>query len=64
MNQETLKDALGRPIGRINTESNGVQKITDALGRQCGSYDPKQNVTKDVLGRPVGKGNLLTRLLV
>jgi hypothetical protein len=63
MADQVLKDDRGHTIGRISTNSNGVQTIKDERGHTKGTYDPKSNKTKDARGHSVGTGNLLTSLL-
>lgn len=63
MSEQILKDFYNRIVGKIRTDSSGVQTLYDFYGRILGRYDPKTNTTKDFYGRIVGKGNLLTTLL-
>ncbi len=63
MADQVLKDKRGFTIGKISTDSRGIQTIKDPRGFKKGTYDPKTNKTKDARGFSVGTGNLLTTLL-
>jgi len=63
MEEKVLKDKRGFILGKITTNSAGVQTLKDKVGFTKGSYDPKTNKTKDAKGFAVGDGNLLTMLL-
>lgn len=63
MTDQILKDNRGFVIGRIITNSSGVQTLKDDRGFTKGSYDPKSNKTKDDRGFLIGSGNLLVTLL-
>ena len=63
MADQVLKDKRGFTIGRIVTDSRGIQTIKDAMGFTKGHYDPKADKTKDAKGFNVGGGNSLTSLL-
>ncbi len=59
-----LRDKNGSTIGKIETASDGKQKIYDKNGSYLGEYDPKSNYTRNKNGSTVGTGNLLSSLLV
>jgi hypothetical protein len=63
MSVQILKDRNFHEIGRIETDTSGVQTIKDANFRIKGTYDPRTNETKDANFRIVGTGNLLATLL-
>jgi hypothetical protein len=63
MATQDLRDARGFLLGRIETDSAGVQTLRDIHGFKRGSFDPRANTTRDVKGFKVGSGNLLTTLL-
>ena len=63
MADQVLKDSRGFTLGKICTDSSGVQTIKDPRGFKKGTFDPRTNTTKDERGFKVGTGNLLTTLL-
>lgn len=63
MSEQVLKNKNGSTIGKITTDSYGVQTICNARGERLGSYHPGLNVTRNKNGANVGYGNLLTTLL-
>ncbi len=63
MTEQNLRDSRGKMVGKMSTDSDGVQTILDAQGNIKGKYDPKSNETQDAQGVVVGPGNLLTTLL-
>lgn len=62
-NQQVLRDASGRRIGEIETNSDGDQILREPNGKRLGEYRANQNVTRYPNGRRVGEGNLLAGLL-
>ena len=50
-------------MGWIDNSITGKLYIRDWMGRICGWYDIRTNLTCDKQGRIVGRGNLLTTLL-
>lgn len=55
--QQTLRDASGRTIGTVTTDSQGTQVFRDAGGRTTGtsSIDSRGNTTfRDAGGRTTG----------
>jgi hypothetical protein len=63
MRRETLTDRNHRPVGYIETDSQGRQVIMDSRYHTLGHFDPKTNRTTDANHRPIGNGNLLSSLL-
>lgn len=60
MENQLLKDRVGRKIGEIKTNGNR-QEIHDRVGRKLGYFDGRY--TYDRVGRKIGEGNLLASLL-
>lgn len=63
MSSSVLKDQMGRILGTISVDRNGIQTLKSSTGVILGTYDPKTNVTKSYLGQIIGSGNLLSMLL-
>lgn len=63
MADEILTDRSGNKIGRIVTQSNGIQIARDRSGNKLGEYDPHSNVTRDRSGNKIGGGNQLAALI-
>lgn len=61
--RQILSDSLGRPLGSLESQPDGTQRLYDRNGVPLGVYDPRMNQTRDTSGRPVGSGNLLASLL-
>jgi hypothetical protein len=63
MNNQELRDKVGRLLGKIKHVSTGKFEGRDAAGQLKGTYGPKTDQTRDAVGRVVGKGNLLATLI-
>lgn len=63
MNTQVLSDRNLRPIGYIDTRSDGIQYLRGTNNQPLGYYNPKTNQTHDNNNRLVGHGNVLTALL-
>lgn len=56
-NQTTFRDASGRTIGTVTTDSNGTKTFRDASGRTTGTATRDSNGTttfRDASGRTTG----------
>jgi hypothetical protein len=63
MSSSVLKDQMGRILGTVTVDRNGIQTLKSSTGIILGTYDPKTNVTKNYLGQIIGSGNVLSMLL-
>ena len=63
MQKDELRNANGKLIGWIETESSGKQTGRGATGAPLGYFDAKNNVTRDVKGKRIGTGNHLATLI-
>lgn len=63
MQKAELRNASGKLIGWIETESSGKQTGRGATGSPLGYFDAKNNVTHDVRGKRIGTGNHLATLI-
>jgi hypothetical protein len=63
MSSAVLKDQMGRILGTVTVDRNGIQTLKSSTGIILGTYDPKTNVTKNYLGQIIGSGNVLSMLL-
>jgi hypothetical protein len=63
MSSSVLKDQMGRSLGTVTVDRNGIQTLKSSTGIILGTYDPKTNVTKNYLGQIIGSGNVLSMLL-
>lgn len=55
--QQVLRDASGRTIGTVNTDSNGTKTFRDGAGRTTGTATTDSNGTttlRDASGRTTG----------
>jgi len=58
-----LKDAAGRPAGRLLVHQDGRIEAVDAQNHIRGFYDPVRNETRDDQNHVAGQGNRLRALL-
>lgn len=63
MQKAELRNASGKLIGWIETDSSGKQTGRSATGSPLGYFDTKNNVTHDIGGKRIGAGNHLATLI-
>jgi YD repeat-containing protein len=63
MSRQTIKDAVGRLLGSIDTNPDGSERGYDSQGQLLGSFDPQNDTTKTATGTLLAKGNALAVLL-
>ena len=59
----TLRDNMGKIIGRVDLQNNGDKMLRDFEGRILGRYIKSTNLTLDFSGKIIGRGDVLTMLL-
>ena len=63
MATEVIKDFGGKIIARIETDSQGNNKVRNFGGKILGRYDARTNTTKDFNGRILAKGDATGMLI-
>ena len=63
MQEITIHNFYGQPIGTIRIESNGDKQARDFYGRILGYYRKDRNVTTDFYGRILYRGDMVASLL-
>lgn len=63
MQEELLKDAYGKMIGRVIIESNGDKTLKNNYGNILGFYRKQRNITTDRYGKIIAYGDCLMMLL-
>lgn len=63
MSTEYLRNNQGHQLARIDTDSNGNQRIYNNQGHYLGEYRASSNTTHNPMGHQVGYGNLITTFL-
>ena len=62
---QNISNSQGLPLGRIDTDSNGVSMAYGWTGMYLGQHDPKQNTTLNSTNSSiVSQGNVLAMLII